>query len=183
MPDFEVTNKTSSITNNLFNQALENDKQTIIDRQNEHILYLENKIKKLKEKEQNENKTLEEIIQKVEKNLVDVTKRAAESERTVEKMKLEIKQLKSQLATVQVENQSLKLAQSTKTDEKHKKQLNDFVCQLNATANNAESSLKVLLNGCDQLRLIAQCIDSFGKISELNSSENKSNSLLDEASK
>ncbi len=75
----------------------EDTKTQIIKEQSERISQLEKKIKKLKLNEANENKALEAIIQQVEENLVKTTKRAVESERSAEKMKLEIKQLKSQV--------------------------------------------------------------------------------------
>lgn len=75
----------------------EDDKDKIIKEQNERIDHLEKKIKQLKLNEANENRTLEAMIQQVEKNLVETTKRAVESERCVEKMKVEIKQLKNQV--------------------------------------------------------------------------------------
>lgn len=73
------------------------EKQKIINERDERILQLEKKIKQLKQNEANENRTLEAIIQQVEENLVTTTKRAVESERSADKMKTEIKQLKSQV--------------------------------------------------------------------------------------
>ncbi len=79
----------------------EDDRKTqIINEQSERISQLENKINKLKLKEANENRALESMIQQVEENLVKTTKRAVESERSAEKMKLEIKQLKSQVRSL-----------------------------------------------------------------------------------
>ena len=51
----------------------------------------------MKQNEANENKALEDMIQHVEENLVKTTKRAVESERRADKMKQDIKQLKTQV--------------------------------------------------------------------------------------
>ncbi len=73
------------------------EKQQTINEQSDRISQLEKRIVNLKQNEANENKALEDMIQHVEENLVKTTKRAVESERSADKMKQDIKQLKTQV--------------------------------------------------------------------------------------
>lgn len=146
--------------------------QKVISEQTDRISHLEKKIKQLKRNEANENRALETMIQQVEENLVKTTKRAVESERNAEKMKLEIKQLKAQVSHLNTENHMLK-QKSHLNDETESVKLADFAQQLNGAATNAEVQLKHLLSGCETLRLVAASLDSFGKIKEMNETDPK----------
>lgn len=139
------------------------DKQQIINDQSTHIKQLEKTIKDLKQKEVNENKALESIIQQVEQNLVKTTERAVESERNADKLKQELKQAKIQLVNLNAENQMLRNAQLKRDDNK----LAQFSTQINSAATQAEQTLKQLLTGVDTLRLIASSIESFDKITDI----------------
>lgn len=91
-----TSGQTSEDTIKLMKKALK-EKQQTINEQSDRISQLEKKIIKLKQNEANENKALEDMIQQVEENLVKTTKRAVESERNVDKMKQDLKQLKAQV--------------------------------------------------------------------------------------
>lgn len=144
-----------------------NSKQQIINHQKAKIDELEKKIKDLVEKEKNENRTLEKIVKQVEENLVKTTKRAIESERNAELLKQEIIQLKSHVQVLANENKMLKLSSHGRND-KLNLSLANVSNQINIAATGAEDSLRKLLSGVDQLRLIAGNLESLTKIQEIN---------------
>jgi hypothetical protein len=165
---------------NLSLNDLKNDlniKNKVIEDQRSLITKLQQRIKVLKEKEFNDNKALEDIIQKVEENLVITTKRATESEQKVDQLKQELKTCKQKAALLATENFKLKnvdIEQEMAKEMERDQLLKDFSNQLQSSAMTAETSLKQLLTGVEQLRLLSQRIDSFGKIYTLINNENTS---------
>lgn len=162
LPEISKTSEIESLKKKL------KEKQMIINNQTSHIKQLEKTIIDLKQKEVNENKALESIIQQVEQNLVKTTERAVESERNAEKLKQEVKQLKLQLVNLSNENQLLRNSQAIRDDSR----LVGFSSQINSAASQAEVSLKQLLSGVETLRLIASSIESYDKINEVTNENN-----------
>jgi transcriptional regulator NrdR family protein len=142
-------------------------KQKIIEQQNKRILKLEIKLNELINKEETENKTLELVVQQVEKNLLKTTERAVKSEKQCEALSSELVELKKKLKIANQENLILKSSLFTNSQD-FKESLNETVCKLNSAADIAEKSLHDLLGGVGTLRLISSCLESLGKIKEAN---------------
>jgi hypothetical protein len=140
-------------------------KEDVILEQNKKIAKLEKRLNDLLNKEENENKTLELVVQQVEKNLLKTTERAVKSEKNCESLSNELNEMKAKYKVLNQENLILKNSFIlSKSD--LKESINDVVIKLNRASDNAEKSLNVLLGGCAELRLISNCLESLGKIKE-----------------
>lgn len=142
-------------------------KDSLISMQQAKIVKLERRLKELIEKEENENSALEKVVQQVEKKLLKATNRALESEKMVEILKQENKELKSQLKVVTSENLTLKQAQSSSVLKENKSKIGEIAGELSHVASAAESSLNQLLAGVNNLRLVASNLESLEKIIEI----------------
>lgn len=158
-----------SVSNSALIDRLKNElseDKRVIAKQKEKIDKLEKRLKSLLDKEENENKTLELVVQQVEKNLEEATKRAIGSESTVELLKIEIVQLKGQLKALSNENLLLKSA-NLNLGRNLFITINDIANEINEAALSAENSLTYLNKGVSTLRLIASRLQSLEKISEI----------------
>lgn len=138
-----------------------------ISKQHEMIAKLEKRLKSLMEKEENENKTLELVVQQVEKSLEEATKRAVASESTVELLRIEISQLKSQVKALSNENLILKATNLNTKRSGLFVTIGEIANEINEAALAAENSLTYLGAGVSTLRLIASRLQSLEKISEI----------------
>lgn len=138
----------------------------LIARQQEKIVKLEKRIEELIAKEENENTTLELVIQQVEKNLEEAKLRAVASESTVELLKLELAQLKTQIKTLTAENLLLK-TYNVNIGKNVFKTIYDIAGQINEAASSADATLKHLNSGVSTLRLIASRLESLEKLTEI----------------
>ena len=120
----------------------------------------------MKRKEDQETKTLENIILNIEKNLELQTTRAIEAESLVEKLRVESKNLKSQIQNLSSENELLKL--NSNNSSSMKQIINTYAEQLNQAAVSGESIIKQLLSGVDTLKFLSQNLENIGKIQEIN---------------
>lgn len=136
----------------------------LIAKQKVIIASLEKRVKELESKEESEAKTLELLVQQVEKNLEKTTARAIEAERNLEILKQEATQMKNQIKLLKNENQILKSKNGKDLFIPIKKIAND----LNTAALSAEKSLSFLNNGVETLKLIASNLESLEKFKEVN---------------
>ncbi|XP_076322309.1 endosome-associated-trafficking regulator 1-like isoform X2 [Tachypleus tridentatus] len=128
---------------------------------------LERLVEQFKRKETEETITLEKMIQQVELNLEISTKRAITAESMVTKLKQELKTAQTLVKSVQEENEilQLELAELNNQDDVHLR-AQDVSLQLLSAAENAEKSLKFLLEGVDNLRLISSYVANIGRLQE-----------------
>lgn len=136
----------------------------LIAKQQQIIFNLEKRVKELESKEESEAKTLELLVQQVEKNLEKTTARALEAERNMEILKQEATQMKHQIKLLKNENQLLKSKNSKDLFISIKK----IAIDLNTSALSAEKSLSFLSNGVETLKLIASNLESLEKLQEVN---------------
>jgi hypothetical protein len=119
-----------------------------------------------KRKEEQETKTLENIIFNIETNLEKTTKRAIEAEGLVDKLKFENKGLKIQVNNLRNDNELLKM--NSNNGGNMRQVLNSYSSQLSQAAVSGEVLIKQLLGGVDTLKSLAQNFESIGKIQEIN---------------
>jgi chromosome segregation ATPase len=118
----------------------------------------------LRKKEAEETKALEDMVAKVEENLVASTKRAMSSEATVSRLKQEMQSLQTQLS--QADAQSV---------HRHYEELLSGVRdkatfasrQLSMASMAADQSIRELLSGVDTLKNVAEVLQFIDRISEV----------------
>ncbi|CAG9838791.1 unnamed protein product [Diabrotica balteata] len=106
-------------------------------------------------------------LEKVEDNLEKSNRRAAAAENLVLKLKQEIKLLTTQLNVVKTENQTLRgegAAGGYNTS--NQVQFNRLAQELRNAAGSAEHSLRQLLTGVDNLRIMAASLENMHRIEE-----------------
>ncbi|XP_072397159.1 uncharacterized protein [Diabrotica undecimpunctata] len=106
-------------------------------------------------------------LEKVEDNLEKSNRRAAAAENLVLKLKQEIKLLTTQLNVVKAENQTLRgegAAGGYNTS--NQVQFNRLAQELRNAAGSAEHSLRQLLTGVDNLRIMAASLENMHRIEE-----------------
>ncbi|XP_056636338.1 endosome-associated-trafficking regulator 1 [Diorhabda sublineata] len=121
-------------------------------------------------KEHEYTQNLARALEKVEDNLEKSNKRATTAEALVSKLKQEIKSLTNQLNIARAENQSLKGEEAAgghgyynSSNQLHYIQLAQ---ELRTAASTAEHSLRQLLTGVDNLRIMAASIENMHRIEE-----------------
>ncbi|KAL4234011.1 retrograde transport [Mactra antiquata] len=137
------------------------------------ISELQRQLVEQKKKEVEETAAMEQAMIQVEENLSVTTKRAIQAESTVTKLKQEVKTLQTELKALRGENGILP-ADRLLHDVKER---TSYVAeQLSSATKTAESSLKQLLSGVDNLKLLSQVLTSIDKISEdTTTSDTKNN--------
>lgn len=118
----------------------------------------------LQKKEAEENTALENMVQQIEANLTITTKRAVQAETTVSKLQSDIKGLQKQVTSLRSENDLLRSGDHGLAEIRERTKYSSE--QLASAANTAEQSLKQLLQGVDQMKILAQVLSSIDKISE-----------------
>ena len=165
--DFNSFNDQKMINNKNSNyQKQLNEKKLIIVEQQKKLEQYQKQLDAIKKKEDQETKTLENIILNIEKNLEKTTKRAIEAENLVDKLKTENKSLKSQVQSLSNENELLKL--NSNNSSSMKQIINGYSEQLSQAAGSGEQIIKQLLSGVDTLKLLAKSLESIGKIHEID---------------
>nr|CAI5817132.1 unnamed protein product [Callosobruchus analis] len=121
-------------------------------------------------KEHEYTQNLSKALEQVESSLEKSNRRAASAESTVTKLKQEIKTLTVQMSNLKLENQSLRGGEATggqgyynPTNEFHSQRLAQ---DLRIAASTAEHSLRQLLTGVDNLRMMAATLENFHRIEE-----------------
>ena len=176
--DFKLTNNqkmgnkhsSSSSASDAHHKQLA-EKQAKIEEQQKMLEQYMKQLDALKKKEDQETKTLENIILNIEKNLTLQTNRAIEAEGLVEKLRIENKGLKVQMQSLLSENELLKMNNNNSSS--MKQIINSYASQLNQAAVSGEQIIKQLIGGVDTLKLLSQSLESIGKIQEVNSNEMK----------
>nr|XP_023013666.1 serologically defined colon cancer antigen 3 homolog [Leptinotarsa decemlineata] len=121
-------------------------------------------------KEHEYTQNLAKALEQVESNLEKSNRRATSSESTVLKLKQEIKTLTSQLNSLKAENRTLRGDEAAggqgyynPSNELHSYRLAQ---ELRGAASTAEHSLRQLLTGVDNLRMMAASLENMHRIEE-----------------
>ncbi|XP_072422135.1 endosome-associated-trafficking regulator 1 isoform X2 [Chiloscyllium punctatum] len=127
---------------------------------------LQEELERRKINEEKETRALESMVQHVEENLQQMTKRAVKAENTVTKLKQELVLLQAELQQWKSENEKLRSEDSLALNsaKSNARLASDY---LTKAAQEAESSVKQLLSGTETLRLVSNLLKSIDRISEL----------------
>ncbi|KOC63726.1 Serologically defined colon cancer antigen 3 like protein [Habropoda laboriosa] len=145
--------------------------QKQINEKSERIQVLESELASRREVEHEETIHLEKAMEQVEDNLKRSTRRAVYAESTVSSLKREIKSLTMELSLLRLENKELKAGivtgsrseyGSSKTDQTVRRLASD----LKNAASSAEISLRQLISGVDNLRVLASALENVDRIED-----------------
>ncbi|XP_071957658.1 uncharacterized protein [Antedon mediterranea] len=141
------------------------------EKDNKKMREMESEIRRLKQREAEDAKALETMVQHVEDNLRRTTDRAVAAENHVSKLKQEIKHLKSHIHHMQSEPKGAAAAEDNNGD------LNAIRLKAQATSlklaslsRDAEQQFKQLLGGVETLKVIAETLACIDKVVEDNES-------------
>ncbi|XP_061438703.1 endosome-associated-trafficking regulator 1-like [Rhineura floridana] len=144
--------------------------QNFSEIQTQMVRNLERTLQATVNKEEKEAQDLEALVQQAEQNLQCMTQRALKAEYHVEKMKQEMSFLQSELTCYKVENESLRLGQSSNMGAV--KQHVDIALQnLLRVTNHAHATIHQLVFGAETLMLVADLLKSVGRMSEVEKEE------------
>jgi transcriptional regulator NrdR family protein len=125
---------------------------------------LKEQLQALKKKEAEETKALEDMVAKVEENLVTSTKRAANAEAMVSQLKQELQSIQVHLS--QADAQSVhRHYEETLSGVRDKATYASR--QLSMAAMAADQSIRELLSGVDTLKNVAEILQFIDRISEI----------------
>ncbi|KAL0134751.1 hypothetical protein PUN28_001489 [Cardiocondyla obscurior] len=134
---------------------------------------LEAELSSKKKVEHEEAVHLEKAIEQVEDNLKRSTKRAVDAESTVISLKKEIKTLTAEISLLRLENSELRASTSTtgqnaKTNASANmnRTIRRLARDLFAAASSAEVSLRQLMSGVDNLRVLASTLENVDRIED-----------------
>ncbi|PNF29466.1 hypothetical protein B7P43_G04540 [Cryptotermes secundus] len=133
------------------------------------IQYLERDIFTIRAKEHKETAKLEKAIELVEDNLKRTTRRAVNAEHSVSKLKQELKIVSNELTVLRQENRELQCGRSgagASVEPESELQMQQLAHELRVAASTAEQSLRQLLNGVGNLRVIASTLENSHRIQD-----------------
>ncbi|XP_063234573.1 endosome-associated-trafficking regulator 1 [Bacillus rossius redtenbacheri] len=162
------THQRLTLENERLRRELEGSRRQLSE-QARRVQVLEKELLILRSKEHEETTTLEKAIEQVEDNLKRTTKRAVTAESTVSKLKQEIKMLTWELSSLQQENDRLRTGDAGASGPylvPSERQSQRLAQDLRVAAGTAEHSLRQLLSGVGNLRIIADTIENMHKIQD-----------------
>lgn len=130
---------------------------------------LQSDVRNLRAKEHEDTLTMEKALEQAEENLQRTMKRAVNAENLVSKLKHDLKQTQCELRRAQHENWGASgacggAASSGSVD--HQIQMQRYAQELKMAASTAESSLRQLLSGVDNLRLLASTMENVHRVED-----------------
>ncbi|KAK6634201.1 hypothetical protein RUM44_004809 [Polyplax serrata] len=132
-----------------------------LSEKNRRLEIMESELEHMHKTDQRETASLEYAFQDIESNLKQTTKRALHAEEMVLKLKQENKMLKSENCSLRSENMELRLGNYDSPMSSFQDNKNQRIAkELRTAANIAESSLRSLLSGIENLRVIASSMES-----------------------
>ncbi|XP_033114076.1 uncharacterized protein LOC117114512 isoform X2 [Anneissia japonica] len=137
------------------------------EKDNKKMREMESEIRRLKQREAEDAKALETMVQHVEDNLRRTTDRAVAAESHVSKLKQEIKHLKSHIHHMQSEPKSAPPEEVSNGDLgaiRVKAQATSL--KLASLSRDAEHQLKQLLSGVETLKVVAETLACIDKVVE-----------------
>ncbi|XP_034947456.1 uncharacterized protein l(3)04053 [Chelonus insularis] len=168
-----VAAESSDIELNYVNEILKRDLEIArrqINEKNRQIQILEAELASRRATDYEETINLEKAMEQVEDNLKRSTRRAVNAESAVTSLKQEIKMLNAEISALRVENRDLRNAvginfsssRSKEDDTKIHKIAND----IRDAASSANSLLRQLILGVDNLKLLASTLDNIDRIED-----------------
>ncbi|KAM9858337.1 endosome-associated-trafficking regulator 1 [Aulostomus maculatus] len=144
------------------------DLQKKSDTNKHRVVELSDELLRRRRREEKEAQDLESMVHSVEKNLALMTKRALKAESSVSRLRAELQQLQMQVESLQLENNRLKSSESDiiMTMKQNAQMASEY---LSKTASHAHSSIRLLLDDAETLRLASQLLRCIDKMSELKS--------------
>lgn len=145
--------------------------QKEVSEKSEKIQLLESELASKKEVDHEETIHLEKAMEQVEDNLKRSARRAANAESTISSLKKEIKSLTTEISLLRLENKELRAGiaagsrneyGSSNTDQAVKRLAGD----LRHAASSAEVSLRQLMSGVDNLRVLASALENMDRIED-----------------
>ncbi|KAG7197385.1 hypothetical protein KM043_018491 [Ampulex compressa] len=143
-----------------------------ISEKTNRIRLLESELASRKEVEHEETAHLEKAMEQVEDNLKRSTKRAVSAESTVTSLKKEIKTLTTEISLLRLQNKELKAGMSASNADTYGSSSNldhtirRLATDLRTAASSAEISLRQLMSGVDNLRLLASTLENVDRIED-----------------
>jgi len=168
----ESTERRLLLENERLRQQLEASRRQLSEKA-ERIRSLEAELLSKKEVEHEEAVHLEKAMEQVEDNLKRSTKRAVNAESTVTSLKKEIKALTTEISLLRMENSELRAgisaAGQTETNAgaiNMNRTVRRLARDLFAAASSAEVSLRQLMSGVDNLRVLASTLENVDRIED-----------------
>ncbi|XP_017882764.1 uncharacterized protein LOC108626544 [Ceratina calcarata] len=144
-----------------------------IDEKKERIRSLEAELASRKEMEHEETVHLEKAMEQVEDNLKHNARRVVNAESTILSLKKEIKSLTVEISLLRWENDQLRATAATNTRNDRAASSNSvdqtarrLAEDLRNAASTAEVSLRQLLSGVDNLRVLASAVENVDRIED-----------------
>ncbi|KAK2588241.1 hypothetical protein KPH14_004271 [Odynerus spinipes] len=137
------------------------------------IQLLETELTSRREVDHEETVHLEKAVEQVEDNLKRSTRRALSAENTVTSLKKEIKTLTTEISLLRLENRELRSAVAAAdknecgmSSRSIDKTVRRFAGELRNAASTAEISLRQLMSGVDNLRVLASALENVDRIED-----------------
>ncbi|KAJ3661463.1 hypothetical protein Zmor_005858 [Zophobas morio] len=139
--------------------------------QTRRVESLTEELEKTRNKEHDYTQNLTKALEQVEKNLEKSNMRTASAENTIVTLKQELKALSSELNSLKSENSTLKGEEGaagggSDTNTPNELHAQRLAQELKAAASTAEHSLRQLLTGVDNLRIMAATLENMHRIEE-----------------
>ncbi|XP_077257976.1 lethal (3) 04053 isoform X2 [Temnothorax americanus] len=168
----ESTERRLLLENEILRQQLEASRRQLGEKM-ERIRSLEAESLSKKEVEREEAVHLEKAMEQVEDNLKRSTKRAVNAESTVTSLKKEIKVLTTEISLLRMENGQLRAGISAAGQSETNagavnvnRTVRRLARDLFAAASSAEVSLRQLMSGVDNLRVLASTLENVDRIED-----------------
>ncbi|XP_018363213.1 PREDICTED: uncharacterized protein LOC108761283 isoform X2 [Trachymyrmex cornetzi] len=168
----ESTERRFLLENERLRQQLEVSRRQLNEKI-ERIRSLEAELLSKKEVEHEETVHLEKAMEQVEDNLKRSTKRAVNAESTVTSLKKEIKVLTTEISLLRLENSELRAGISAAGQSESNagavnmnRTIRRLARDLFAAASSAEVSLRQLMSGVDNLRVLASTLENVDRIED-----------------
>ncbi|EFN62564.1 Serologically defined colon cancer antigen 3-like protein [Camponotus floridanus] len=168
----ESTERRLLLENERLHQQLETARRQISEK-TERIRSLEAELLSKREVEHEETAHLEKAMEQVEDNLKRSTKRAVNAESTVTSLKKKIKALTTEISLLRLENDQLRARTSTTGQGESNtgaantnRTVRRLAHDLFTAASSAEVSLRQLMSGVDNLRVLASTLENMNKIED-----------------
>ncbi|XP_071859868.1 lethal (3) 04053 [Bombus fervidus] len=166
----ETTERRLLLENERLRQELELA-QKQINEKSEKIQLLESELVSRKEVDHEETIHLEKAMEQVEDNLKRSTRRAVNAESTISALKKEIKSLTTEISLLRLENKELRAGIAAgNTSEYGSSNMNQtakrLAGDLRHAASSAEVSLRQLMSGVDNLRVLASVLENMNRIED-----------------
>ncbi|XP_008558181.1 uncharacterized ENTR1 family protein isoform X2 [Microplitis demolitor] len=136
---------------------------------NRRIQLLEAELASRRAVDYEETAHLEKAMEQVEDNLKRSTRRAVNAESAVTTLKQQIKELTTEISVLRIENRELKSAIGVGCSSRSidgDKKIFRLAGDLKEAASSAESYLRQLMSGVDNLKIIASTLENFDRIED-----------------